>query len=224
MGNVEYVRPTWKRFESWVDRNYEWDEARMDGVGERVISLQLPVDTKEIRIFTTVDKPWSSCPECGWDQPESGMLLKLCPRCTEEIPTGDGSGQEGRDKGDDAIRTVIWDTEFDVPVGGREYTKRIRTSDDPIRYLRNMHEKVVWLYNNWHAFDHSMRCPDCDGILRGAESEYGEYLFCKSCDYTEDLPDKSCSDCQSGMKLVEDGPHGDYFFCLNEECDHTEDA
>lgn len=192
MGNVEYVRPTWDRFEAWLDDNYEWEEIDMDGVGERVVALPLPAENKEIRIFTTVNK----------------------------------HNDDGRDKGSDAIRTVIWDTEFDVPVGGREYTKRIKTKKDPIRYLRNMHNKVQWLYHNWHAFDHDMRCPKCESTLRGGSSEYGEYLFCTNddCDYTENLPDKSCPECKSGMKFVEDGPYGDYHYCLNDDCDHTEDA
>jgi len=185
---VEYVRPTWDDFEGWFDRHYEWTEVYPPGTYERVVALPLPSETKEIRVFTTIDT----------------------------------SDDDGRDCGSDAIRTVVWDTEQDVPVGGREYTKRIRTDDDPRRFLRNMHSKIEWLYSNWRAFDREMECPDCGGTLRGTDGEHGEFVFCtEECGYTDGLPDKICDECQGPMILL-DGPHGEFFGCQN--CENTEDA
>lgn len=185
---VEYIRPNWDDFEDWLDAHYEWEYRNPEGTREIVVALPLPVDNREIRIFTTID------------------------------PDG-----EGRDVGSDAIRTVIWDLNHDVPVGGRERTNRIRTPDDPIRYLRNMHEKVQWLYNNWRAFRHPMDCPECGSVRRLGDGEWGEYLWCtnEDCDHTESLPDASCPECGGGMMLRE-GQYGEFLACT--ECDNTEDA
>lgn len=144
-------------------------------------------------------------------------------KCIRVYTSINKSNNNGRDCGSDAIRTLVWDTENDVPVGGREYTKRIRTADDPTRYLKNMHKKICWLFQNWKIFDKlETTCGQCGDVMRGTEGEYGEYLFCTndSCSNTIGIADKQCPECSGGM-FKKDGKYGEFYSC--EECDNTED-
>lgn len=128
-----------------------------------------------------------------------------------------------RAKGDDAIRTVIWNHDVDRPVGGREKTLRQGTPDDEQRWMVLLHRKIQDLFLGWRRFDVEMECPECGEKLAGRSSEYGEFLACSSegCDYTEDVPDAQCSEC-GGWMDKRDGKYGEFLSCR--DCDHTEDA
>lgn len=166
--------------------------------------------------YEEADTPWG---EVVYDLP-----LPADNKTIRIFTTVNKGNDDGRDKGSDAIRCVVWDHEVDEPVGGRERTNRIRTDDDPIRYLRNLNEKIQWLYKNWRAFNVQLAgaCPECGGDLSGHESEYGEFLSCQDCDWTEDLPDKDCPECEDGGLHYAEGQYGPYYWC--DQCDHTEDA
>jgi hypothetical protein len=133
------------------------------------------------------------------------------------------SDNSGRGNGADAIRNVVWHTEKERPVGGREYTKRIRTDRDPHRYLQNLDKKVRWLYQNWKIYQTNLVCDDCGGDLHSHESEYGEFLSCENCDFTSDIPEKACPECGCGMHQSE-SQYGEYLWCENDQCHYTEDA
>lgn len=69
-------------------------------------------------------------------------------------------GGHGRGKGKDAIRAVIWDTDEDRPVGGREKTLRIApTASNPEGWKGNLRPKIQDLVRNWREFD--KECPEC---------------------------------------------------------------
>lgn len=100
-------------------------------------------------------------------------------------------GGRGRDRGDDAIRCVIWDHGADAPVGGREKTLRIRT------WRENLADKIRYLYRNWRDHDHGP-CPECGrGVLvertPGPSDDWDPFLACSEwnggdgCDHTERL-------------------------------------
>jgi hypothetical protein len=97
----------------------------------------------------------------------------------------------GRDRGDDAIRCVVWNHERDVPVGGRRKTLRIETWRD------NLEEKVQDLYLNWSDHRHGP-CPRCGrGVLVEREPGQGDdwqpFLACSEwdggdgCEHTQPL-------------------------------------
>jgi hypothetical protein len=100
-------------------------------------------------------------------------------------------GGEGRDRGDDAIRCVVWNHEIDAPVGGRRKTLRIGT------WRKNLRAKIEDLYANWR--DHVYgTCPECGrGVLVERESgpgdEWDPFLACSEwdggdgCEHTEAL-------------------------------------
>ena len=79
----------------------------------------------------------------------------------------------GRDKGDDAIRTVLYDTENREVVGGRKKTLRIET------WRSNLEPKIRELVDE--ADKHLERCVVCNnGWLRIVDGQYGEFLGCSN--------------------------------------------
>lgn len=97
-----------------------------------------------------------------------------------------------RGKGSDSIKCVVWDHELEAPVSGREYTKRIRTADDPQRWQVNLLKKIQDLMLNWR--DRVRECPACgEGSLVVRDGPYGEFLACNQwdggdgCTYKESL-------------------------------------
>ena len=79
--------------------------------------------------------------------------------------------EKGRDKGDDAIRTVLYDTRGDAIVGGRKKTLRIETWES------NLRPKIMELVDE--AVEYLTECHVCNkGWLRQKEGEYGEFLGC----------------------------------------------
>lgn len=88
-----------------------------------------------------------------------------------------------RDCGSDAIRTVLWHTEEDCPVGGRVKTLRIET------WRSNLRPKVEDLVLNWREAFHG-HCPDCrGGVLQLRSGQYGDFLGCSNyprCSHTQD--------------------------------------
>ena len=125
--------------------------------------------------------------ELVWDLPLPGDLTI---RVFSTI-----QGGEGRDRGDDAIRCVVWSHEHDCPVGGRSKTLRIGPSaSNPEGWRRNLREKIQDLYASWRQHDHG-GCPDCGGVLvertPGPDDDWGAFLACSNwdggdgCQYTQ---------------------------------------
>lgn len=88
-----------------------------------------------------------------------------------------------RDRGADAIRTVIWNTEHDVPVGGRVKTLRIET------WRSNLRPKIEDLMLNWRD-EFIGYCPDCGSPLALRDGEYGEFAGCTAyprCEFTRNI-------------------------------------
>lgn len=93
-------------------------------------------------------------------------------------------GGEARNCGDDAIRTVLWHTEYDEPVGGMTKTLRVETWES------NLRPKIQDLVLNWR--DHfNGHCPVCgNGVLKTRSGEFGDFLGCSNypvCDHTESV-------------------------------------
>jgi hypothetical protein len=102
-------------------------------------------------------------------------------------------GDHARNSGDDAIRTVLWHTHFDEPVGGKRKTLRIET------WRSNLRPKIEDLVLNWR--DHyNGTCPECEayldglkvtkGVLKMRSGAYGDFLGCSNypnCEYTQPI-------------------------------------
>lgn len=87
-----------------------------------------------------------------------------------------------REKGGDAIRTVIWDKESGRPVGGKKRTNRIKT------WRKNLKPKILELKEEWG--EHVTECDVCGGWMVKREGEYGEFLGCTNypeCHNTEQI-------------------------------------
>lgn len=95
-----------------------------------------------------------------------------------------------RNCGNDAIRTVVWHTEDEVPVGGREKTLRIAPTDsNPEGWKANLRPKIEDLVLNWREY-YGGSCPRCGATLALRDGSYGEFLGCTNypdCDHTEDV-------------------------------------
>lgn len=90
---------------------------------------------------------------------------------------------KSRDKGSDAIRTVIWHVEQDAPVGGRTKTLRIET------WKKNLLSKIVDIMKNWRNEWHG-ECQECGGVMVERSGKYGDFLGCTSypnCKNTESI-------------------------------------
>lgn len=89
---------------------------------------------------------------------------------------------QARDKGSDAIRTVIWDKKYEVPIGGATRTHRIET------WQKNLLRKLLDLLENWG--EQVEECEVCGGWLIKREGEYGPFLGCANfpdCHNTRDI-------------------------------------
>lgn len=90
---------------------------------------------------------------------------------------------QARDKGDDAIRCVIWDTNLQKPIGGRKKTLRIET------WKSNLGPKIEELVEETSSYLES--CPECNtGWLVKRDGQYGEFLGCvryPDCNHTEQI-------------------------------------
>lgn len=86
-----------------------------------------------------------------------------------------------REKGADAIRTVLWDSKNGKPVTGRKKTLRIKT------WKKNLRPKVEELIED--ADDYIKECSECTGWMVIRESQYGKFYGCShypSCKNKED--------------------------------------
>lgn len=89
---------------------------------------------------------------------------------------------EVRDKGEDAIRTVIWSKKMSMPVGGRTKTLRIET------WRKNLGNKVVELLNQWQ--DKVVECDECGSWMVKRDGKNGEFFGCSKypvCKNTENI-------------------------------------
>lgn len=88
-----------------------------------------------------------------------------------------------REKGSDAIRTTIYDTEHDVVVGGRTKTLRLDS------WFDNLRPKLIDLVSNWRDYDYAT-CPECTGRLVRREGSHGSFLGCSNypaCSHTRSV-------------------------------------
>lgn len=114
------------------------------------------------------------------DLTDNGLSLRI-------YSTIDKRTEDNRDKGTDAIRTVIvsrTEDGDDIVVGGRTKTLRIET------WEKNLKKKIVDIYRETQ--DYIEPCPEdyCSGYLVEREGKYGEFLGCTkypSCDHTEQI-------------------------------------
>lgn len=91
---------------------------------------------------------------------------------------------KARDKGSDAIRTVIWDHKANRPIGGKKRTNRIKT------WEKNLKKKVLALIDEWRTV--VVGCSVCDGWMIEKEGEYGKFRGCTNypeCHNTENIED-----------------------------------
>lgn len=129
-----------------------------------------------------------------------------------------GTGKT-RDKGEDAIRTVIWNQEVNRPMGGRKKTLRIET------WQKNLRGKIKSIADEWQNY--IKPCPECNGWLVQRTGQYGEFMGCSNwskegdgCDYIErtEEPDeyvKDCPSCDDGFLVERSGPYGEFLGCIN---------
>lgn len=89
---------------------------------------------------------------------------------------------KSRDKGADAIRTVLHLEDYG-PIGGRKRTHRIST------WRKNLRKKIISLADETEEYVN--KCPECDtGYLVEREGQYGKFLGCTNyplCDHTEQI-------------------------------------
>lgn len=89
-----------------------------------------------------------------------------------------------RDKGKDAIRTVIWHKEEQRPIGGRTRTHRITT------WKKNLRKKIESLLDEWK--DEVEVCDECGSFMAKREGQYGPFYGCLSyprCENTKEYDD-----------------------------------
>lgn len=94
-----------------------------------------------------------------------------------------------RGKGEDAIRTVLWDRRVGHPVGGRERTHRIGTWRD------NLADKIEHLRAISPAYS-AGDCPECSSSLLVRDGEHGEFIGCErfpNCYHTESFDAEGAS-------------------------------
>jgi len=78
-----------------------------------------------------------------------------------------------RAKGQDAIRAVVWDTEEEQPIGGREKTLRLGPTDsNPEGWKGNLRPKIVDLVSSWRDYD--KECPECGNRMALREPSRGD--------------------------------------------------
>lgn len=96
--------------------------------------------------------------------------------------TIDERTDKARDKGEDAIRLLIYNRNVHRPMGGRKKTLRIES------WCKNFKEKVHSLFEE--SKEYVQRCEECDGWMVVRDGQYGEFLGCSNypdCDHTEQI-------------------------------------
>lgn len=101
-----------------------------------------------------------------------------------------------RDKGDDAIRTVIWSKELSHPIGGRTKTLRIKT------WKSNLLPKLEEIIDGWG--DKVVNCDECGGWMVKRDPDPGDdwdtfygcakYPVCKNSENITKLREKHGKD------------------------------
>lgn len=75
-----------------------------------------------------------------------------------------------RDKGDDAIRTVIWSNSISQPIAGKTKTLRIKT------WRQNLGPKIEELLQKWDT--RVIKCDNCGAWMVRRDGQYGEFYGC----------------------------------------------
>lgn len=116
---------------------------------------------------------------------ETEDFLFLTPHIVLRVfSTVDERSGKARDKGSDAIRTVVWDKNLDHPVGGRTKTLRIKT------WRKNLNNKIDDLMAS--QSDYVQRCPQCNDFMVIRSGKYGDFWGCRNypdCEETAQIPD-----------------------------------
>lgn len=155
-GSKEYVRITREEFEDFLSEHYGWENLSVSGEYAK-FNRELVYQIKGIGNEDLQLRVYSSV---------------------------DKRTDKARDKGSDAIRTIIWSLELDRPIGGRTRTHRIHT------WRKNLKKKIDSLLDEWE--DNVHRCGECGNWMVKREGEYGEFLGCSAypdCDNTRHIDD-----------------------------------
>lgn len=99
------------------------------------------------------------------------IVLRVCSSINTE-------NQQSRDTGEDSIKAMLWHTEYNKPVGGREYTQRIET------WKQNLEPKLAHCLDDWD--DLIQFCPHCNVPLLIRNGPYGTFRSCLNypdCEY-----------------------------------------
>lgn len=157
-GKRKYERIAEEDFENFLDSLwYDWHEANPNDDGFRKFSRE---------------KVYSIPPLSNID----GVTVLI-------FSTIDHRTGKARDKGQDAIRCVVWSTELNKPIGGKKKTLRIET------WKSNLKPKIEDLVEETSSYIKS--CSSCEiGWLVEREGQYGEFLGCvryPDCDHTEQI-------------------------------------
>lgn len=89
---------------------------------------------------------------------------------------------KARDKGDDAIRTVIWSDSLGSHITGKKKTLRIET------WKKNLADKIFELLDDWQSL--VLKCEDCGSWMEKRDGPYGEFMGCTDypdCQTTVDI-------------------------------------
>lgn len=156
-GSGDFLQFGQDEFEVILDHSgYEWDRVDNDLSGESGTRFSQ---------------------EIVYDSPDLGF--PVLPDVVARIfSTIDKRTMESREKGNDSVKLVAWDTSINRPVGGRSYTKRIGTLPENLlpkikslieeydEYLHPCEECGAWLVerensSNGNKFLGCVRYPDC---------------------------------------------------------------
>lgn len=161
----EFNHITVDEFEEFLSQfDYEWvrtSTSKRTPFGEYVYGTQTPIDREDDQTLFGND------------------TLYLTIFSTIEEASG-----KAREKGTDAIRTVIWDNSQNCAVGGEKKTLRIKT------WEKNLRKKIENLASSWS--EKITRCDECGGYMVKREGEYGEFYGCTAyprCDNTKQIGD-----------------------------------
>lgn len=153
-GKRKYVQPTRQEFEECID-----DIDVSWKVADDANSNEIVYETHDV------------LPD------HTGRVLRI-------YSTIDDRREVARSKGDDAIRTVIFDKNINRPVGGRTKTLRITT------YCKNLKEKIRDIIQE--AEDFVEICDECGDMMVIREGQYGEFYGCRNypdCENTKQIDD-----------------------------------
>lgn len=101
--------------------------------------------------------------------------------CLKTFSTVNKSNEKTRDKGDDSIKTLLWDKTENAPVSGRSRTHRTKNA------LKNTQKKLEDIAENWD--DEITTCGDGHLMVRRT-GKRGEFLGCSNfpdCRETKDI-------------------------------------